>query len=104
MSRFPSWSLFHKNLEQNIEVKQKMNQIMGFNQFLCMKMVGFQIWKTIQVLDMRLVNGFGKLVLLHNACYLQENIFCSKSNILGFVVIATKLTYTKLIPTLQQVL
>jgi hypothetical protein len=30
-----------------------------------------------------LVNGFGRLVLLQNACCLQESIFCSKSRILG---------------------
>jgi hypothetical protein len=30
-----------------------------------------------------LVNGFRKLVLLHNICYLQENIMCPESKILG---------------------
>jgi len=34
-------------------------------------------------LALLVVNGFGKLVLLHNVCYLQENIFCSEANVLG---------------------
>jgi hypothetical protein len=29
------------------------------------------------------VNGFGKLVLLHNVSFLQENLFCSESKVLG---------------------
>jgi hypothetical protein len=34
-------------------------------------------------LAMLLVNGFGKLVLLHNVSYLQENLFCSEAKVLG---------------------
>jgi len=34
-------------------------------------------------LALLLVDGFGKLVLLHNICYIQENIFCRESKILG---------------------
>jgi len=30
-----------------------------------------------------LVNGFHDLVLLHQVCFLHENIFCSKSKLLG---------------------
>jgi len=37
------------------------------------------------------VNGFGKLVLLRNVSYLQENLFCSESKIWVFVVIVAKL-------------
>ncbi len=32
---------------------------------------------------MLVVNGFGKLILLHNVSYLQENIFCAESKVLG---------------------
>jgi len=34
-------------------------------------------------LAMLVFNGFGKLVLLHNVSYLQENIFCAESKVLG---------------------
>jgi len=34
-------------------------------------------------LAMLLVNGFGKLTLLHNVSYLQENLFCNEAKILG---------------------
>ena len=34
-------------------------------------------------LSLLAVDGFGKLVLLHNVSYLQENLFCSESKILG---------------------
>ena len=29
------------------------------------------------------MDGFGKLVLLHNVSYLQENIFCTEAKVLG---------------------
>ena len=32
---------------------------------------------------MLVVNGFGKLTLLHNVNYLQENLFCNEANVLG---------------------
>jgi hypothetical protein len=28
-------------------------------------------------------NGFGNLILLHNICYLQENLFCNEAKVLG---------------------
>jgi len=34
-------------------------------------------------LSILVVDGFGKLVLLHNVSYLKENVFCSESQILG---------------------
>jgi hypothetical protein len=34
-------------------------------------------------LSLLVVNGFGKLVLLHNVSYLQENLFCSEAKVLG---------------------
>jgi hypothetical protein len=63
-----------------------MNLIMGFNPFQLSEDDWISNLKNNPGLAMLLVNGFGKLMLLHNVhnvCYLQENIFCSESKILG---------------------
>lgn len=46
--------------------------------------MGFKFGKNLG-LSILVVDGFGKLVLLHNVnvSYLQENLFCSESKILG---------------------
>jgi hypothetical protein len=47
------------------------------------KRLGFQTWPKTPGLTILTVNGLGKLVLLHNVSYLQENLFCSESKVLG---------------------
>jgi hypothetical protein len=83
VSRAPSWSLFYRNLGSNTEVKLKMQAIMDFN----LHQVPEDQWISNLAknpgLSLLAVDGFGKLVLLHNVSYLQENLFCSESKILG---------------------
>jgi hypothetical protein len=79
VSRAPTWELFYKNLDKNLEINLKMDKIMDFS----LSTVPESDWISNLIknpgLSLMLVNGFGKLVL----CYLQENIMCSESNILG---------------------
>jgi hypothetical protein len=83
VSRAPTWELFYKNLDKNLEINLKMDKIMEFN----LSTVPESDWISNLIknpgLSLMLVNGFGKLVLLHNVCYLQENIMCSESKILN---------------------
>jgi hypothetical protein len=83
VSRAPSWTLFYKNLSSNLEVNLKMQTIMEFNSSQVVEDVWVSNLSKNPGLALLVVNGFGKLVLLHNVCYLQENIFCSEANVLG---------------------
>jgi len=82
-SRFTTWSLFYENLDRNLKVNQKMNQIMNLSHFQLSEEDWITNLKNNPGLAMLLVNGFLKLMLLHDICYLQENVFCSESKILG---------------------
>jgi hypothetical protein len=83
VSRAPTWELFYMNLDKNLEVNLKMDKIMELN----LSTLPEADWVSNLIknpgLSLLLVNGFGKLVLLHNVCFLQENIMCSESKILG---------------------
>jgi hypothetical protein len=83
ISQAPSWSLFYKNLSSNLEVNLKMQTIADFN----LQSVSEDTWVSNLSknpgLSLLVVNGFGKLVLLHNVSYLQENLFCSEAKVLG---------------------
>ena len=83
VSRAPTWELFYKNLDKNLEINLKMDKIMEFS----LSTIPESDWISNLIknpgLSLMLVNGFGKLVLLHNVCYLQENIMCLESKILG---------------------
>jgi len=46
------------------------------------------------------VDGFEKLVLLHNVSYLQENIFCDEAKLWVFVGMTIRLRCTALIRNL----
>jgi hypothetical protein len=83
VSRAPSWNLFYKNLGSNLEVNLKMQTIMEFNSSQVNEDVWISNLGKNPSLAMLLVNGFGKLVLLHNVSYLQENLFCSEAKVLG---------------------
>jgi hypothetical protein len=78
-----SWSAFYKDLSSNLEINLKMQSIADFN----LPTVSEDIWisnlSKNPGLSLLLVDGFGKLVLLHNVSYLQQNIFCSESKALG---------------------
>ncbi len=60
-----------------------MAQIIGFNHF----QLGQEEWianlKQNPGLSMLLVNGFRELILLHHVNFLQENLFCHDSKLLG---------------------
>lgn len=81
--RAPDWASFYLNLNSNDEVNQKMNKIMEFNLSSLQEPKWISNLSKNPALALLLVDGFGKLVLLHNLSYLQENIFCSESKILG---------------------
>ncbi len=83
ISHAPSWSLFYKNLGSNIEVNLKMQTIVEFNQSQLTEEVWISNLQKNPGLAILAVDGFGKLVLLHNVSYLQENLFCKESKILG---------------------
>jgi hypothetical protein len=71
------------NLSSNSDVNLKMGKIMGFNQFLLPQENWISNLKENPGLSMFLVNGFHDLILLHQVNFLQENIFCSDSKLLG---------------------
>jgi hypothetical protein len=79
----PDWASFYLTLNINDEVNQKMNKIMEFNLSSLQEPEWISNLSQNPGLALLLVDGFGKLVLLHNLSYLQENIFCSESKILG---------------------
>jgi len=83
VSRAPSWTLFYKNLASNRDIDLKMDKIMDFN--LASNPENLWISNLIKNpgLALLLVDGFGKLVLLHNLCYLHKSIFCEESKVLG---------------------
>jgi hypothetical protein len=78
-----SWSSFYKELNSNLEVNLKMQTIIDFN----LPTVSEDTWisnvSKNPGLALLVVDGFGKLVLLHDVNFLQENIFCSESKVLG---------------------
>jgi len=81
VSRAPTWALFYKNLDKNLEKNLKMDKIMEFNTSGVTELDWISNLSRNPGLALMLVNGFGKLVLLPNVCYLQENIMCSESKI-----------------------
>jgi hypothetical protein len=84
-SRAKTWQLFYHNLPNNQEVNQKMVQIMGFNRFQLSSDDWISNLKNNHGLALLLVNGFHDLILLHNVSFLQENIFCAESKLLGLL-------------------
>jgi hypothetical protein len=78
-----SWSSFYTELNNNLEVNLKMQTIIDSN----LPTVSEDAWisnvSKNPGLALLVVDGFGNLVLLHNANFLQENIFCSESKVLG---------------------
>ena len=60
-----------------------MQTIMDFNAFQVNEDTWISNLAKNPGLAMLSVNGFGKLVLLHNMSYLHENIFCSEAKVLG---------------------
>jgi hypothetical protein len=83
VSRAPTWSLFYKNLGRNIEVNLKMQTIMDFNAALLTEETWISNLAANPGLSILAIDGFGKLILLHNVSYLCENLFCNESKILG---------------------
>lgn len=68
----------------------KMNKIMEFNSIQVTEESWISNLVTNPGLAILLVDGLGKLILLHNLCYLQENLFCSETKILGLCGIKEK--------------
>jgi hypothetical protein len=64
-------------------VKQKTAQIIGFNRFQLSRDDWISNLKQNPGLSMLLVNGFHDLLLLHQVSFLQENIFCPDSKLIG---------------------
>jgi hypothetical protein len=83
VSHAPSWDLFYKNLASNLEINLKMQTIMEFSGPSVSEEVWISNLSKNPGLALLVVNGFGKLVLLHNVSYLQENIFCNEAKVLG---------------------
>jgi hypothetical protein len=83
VSHAQNWSLFYNNLSSNSETNLKMQTIADFNLPSVTEDVWISNWSKNPGLIMLVVNGFGKLILLHNVSYLQENIFCAESKVLG---------------------
>jgi hypothetical protein len=83
VSRAPNWKLYHKSLGINLEINFKMQNVMDFNQSHLSEEAWISNLAKNPGLTILMVNGFGKLVLLHNVSYLQENLFCSESKVLG---------------------
>jgi len=83
VSRAPTWTLFYKNLATNRDIDLKMDKIMEFN----VASIPENVWISNLIknpgLALLLVDGFGKLVLLHNLSYLHKSIFCDESKVLG---------------------
>jgi hypothetical protein len=83
VSRAPTWTAFYKNLSSSHDMDLKMDKIMEFN----IASTPENLWISNLIknpgLALLLVNGFGKLVLLHNVSYLHKSIICEESKILG---------------------
>ena len=66
-----SWSSFYKELNSNLEVNLKMQMIIDFN----LPTVSEDAWiSNVSInpgLALLVVDGFGKLVLLHDVNFLQ---------------------------------
>jgi hypothetical protein len=84
-SRAETWNLFYANYLKNQEVNLKMAQIMGFNRFQLAQDDWISSFKMNPGLSMLLVNGFKDLVVLHQVSFIQENVFCPESKLLGLV-------------------
>jgi hypothetical protein len=84
-SRAENWSLLYSNLPNNHDVNQKMAQIIGFNRFQLNQVDWISNLTQNPGLSILLVNGFHELILLHQVSFLQENIFCSDSKLLGLL-------------------
>ncbi len=83
VSRAPTWNIFYKSLGSNLELNLKMQLIMEFNSHQVTEDMWISNLAKNPGLATLLVNGFGKLTLLHNVSYLQENLFCNEAKILG---------------------
>jgi hypothetical protein len=83
VSRAPNWILFYKNLGSNLELNLKMQNIMDLNSHHVSEDGWISNLAKNPGLAMLVVNGFGKLTLLHNVNYLQENLFCNEAKVLG---------------------
>jgi hypothetical protein len=83
VSRAPDWASFYQKLPSNNEVNLKMAKIMDFNLFPLTDAEWISNLGNNPGLAILLVDGFGKLMLLHNLSYLNENIFCSEAKVLG---------------------
>jgi len=79
----PTWNIFYKNAGCNPELNLQMQHIMDFNQNQLSEDVWISNLAKNPGLAILVVNGFGKLMLLHNVSYLQQNLFWSESKILG---------------------
>jgi hypothetical protein len=84
-SRAENWTLFYSNLPRNHDVNQKMAQIIGFNRFQMPQEEWVSNLKQNPGLSILLVNGFQELTLLHHVSFLQENLFCPDSKLLGLL-------------------
>ncbi len=81
--RAENWTLFYANLPSNVDVNSKMAKIMGFNLSNSTQEEWISNLKQNPGLSLLLVNGFHELMLLHQVNFLQENLFCSDSKLLG---------------------
>ena len=85
VSRAPTWTVFYKNLSMSHEMDLKMDKIMELN----MASTSENLWISNLVKNPGLallpVDGFGKLVLLHNLSYLHKSIPCDESKVLSLV-------------------
>jgi hypothetical protein len=94
-----TWSAFYKDLSSNLEINLKMQSIADFN----LSTVSEDIWISNLPknpgLSLLLVDGFGKLVLLHNVSYLQQNILCSESKALGLFGDSRQAEVYRIVPT-----
>jgi hypothetical protein len=64
-------------------VNLKKQAIMDFNSFQLSETDWLTNLSKTPGLAILVVDGFGKLVLLDNVTYLQENVFCAESKVLG---------------------
>jgi len=83
VSRAPSWTLFYKNLQSSHDLDQKMDKIMDFNAATVTERDWISNLVKNPGLTILLVDGFGKLVLLHNMNYLHKSLFCDEEKVLG---------------------
>jgi hypothetical protein len=84
-SKAENWTLFYSGLEKNQTVNLQMAQIMAFNRYQMIQEDYISNLKSNPGLTLLAVNGFHELLVLHNVHFHQQNIFCTKSKLLGLL-------------------